>query len=49
MGRDRRWDESSRSVSYETPIDTQEELVARLAEAATIVRETPGCFERVVQ
>ena len=34
---------------YETAIDTPEELVARVAEAAAIIRETPGCFERVRQ
>ena len=34
---------------YETPIDTREELLALLAEAAAIIRETPGCFERVRQ
>ena len=34
---------------YQTPIDTREELTARLAEAVATIRDTPGCFERVRQ
>ena len=30
---------------YETPIDTPEELVARVAEAAAIIRETIICTQ----
>lgn len=42
------WGEMKRLV-YETPIETPEELVARVVAAAAIIRETPGCFERVRQ
>ena len=34
---------------YETPIDTPEELVARVAEAVATILEIPGCFELVRQ
>ncbi|CAL1283080.1 unnamed protein product, partial [Larinioides sclopetarius] len=34
---------------YETPVDSVEDLVARLSVAAAGVREIPGIFERVRQ
>lgn len=34
---------------YETPVDSDEDLVARISVAAAGVRETPGIFERVRQ
>jgi hypothetical protein len=34
---------------YETPIDSVEDLVARLSVAAASVREIPGVFEKVRQ
>lgn len=38
-----------KSIVYETPLDSDEDLVARLSEAAARVREIPGIFERVRQ
>lgn len=34
---------------YETPVDSDEDLVARISVAAACVREIPGIFERVRQ
>ena len=38
-----------KSVVYETDIDSEEDLVARIVSAAAEVRETPGIFGRVRQ
>ncbi|PSN39869.1 hypothetical protein C0J52_25137, partial [Blattella germanica] len=34
---------------YETPIETSEEMVTCVVAAAAVIRETPGCFERMKQ
>ena len=38
-----------KSMVYETDIDSEEDLVARIVSAAAEVRETPGIFGRVRQ
>lgn len=38
-----------KALVYETPIDSDEDLIARLSIAAATVRETPGIFEKVRQ
>jgi hypothetical protein len=35
------------SLVYETPVDTQHELMAKIAVAAGTIREMPGIFQRV--
>nr|XP_015922443.2 uncharacterized protein LOC107450974 [Parasteatoda tepidariorum] len=36
-----------KSIVYETPVTSDMDLIARIAEAAVRVRDTPGQFERV--
>ena len=38
-----------KSMVYETDIDSEEDLVARIVSAADEVRESPGIFGRVRQ
>ena len=38
-----------KSTVYETDIDSEDELVARIASAAAEIRETPGILGRVGQ
>jgi hypothetical protein len=38
-----------KSLVYETPVETQGELIARILAACLVVRQTPGIFERVRQ
>lgn len=38
-----------KSLVYDDPVDTEMDLVARIACAAATIRETPGLFERVRQ
>ena len=38
-----------KNLVYATPIESDEDLVARIAVAAGTVREMPGIFERVRQ
>jgi hypothetical protein len=38
-----------KSLVYETPVDTPEELLARILAASDVVRETPGILERTRQ
>lgn len=38
-----------KSLVYETPVNTKEELVESIMAAAKIIRETPGIFEKVRQ
>jgi hypothetical protein len=35
------------SLVYKTPMETQHDLVARIAVAAGTIREMPGIFQRV--
>jgi hypothetical protein len=35
------------SLVYETPVETQHDLVARIAVAAGTIREMPGTLQRV--
>mgnify|MGYP007063903680 CR=1 FL=1 len=42
------WGEMKRLV-YETLLDTEEELVTRVAIAAVVIFQTPGIFERTRQ
>ncbi|GFV21693.1 hypothetical protein TNCV_164241 [Trichonephila clavipes] len=37
-----------KNLVYATPLDSDEDLVARIFEAAARVREIPGIFERVL-
>ena len=36
-------------LDYETPLDTEEELVTRVAAAAMVIFQTLGIFERIRQ
>ena len=38
-----------KSLVYETPVNSEEELVARIAVAAGDISATPGVFQRVRQ
>ena len=38
-----------KSLVYDTPLESEEELVARISAAAAEVRDMPGLFERVRQ
>ena len=38
-----------KSLVYESPVDTDEELFGRVLAASLVVQQTPGIFERVRQ
>ena len=37
----------SKNLVYESPLDSHEDVVVGIPEAAALVRETPGIFERL--